>query len=193
MSAPPGTRAVVLLADYIGVDLAGKVNVLGGGFTVTGLQPQLSSPGTLVTAPQYVAAIIDVPATAAGDQLPVTLELSDEDTGTAVVVPYPDGTEQALRVTQMITVQRAQIPGFAVPRDLPCRLQTVLGFPNGLPLAPGHRYVWKLEVDGVRYKSWSAHFFVAAPPPAPVVGGPAGAASIPDVLIAPTEFDDEVD
>lgn len=187
MPAPQGTRAVVLLADYIAVDAAGKVNAIGTGFTVTG-----SNAG--VSPAQYVAALIDLPASSAGDQIPVSLELRDETTDQLVTVPdAATHRPTALRIQQLAVVQRLQLPGVHLPADLPCRVQVVLAFPGGLPLAPGHKYAWKLEVDGTRFKGWSAHFYVAAPPPGPVIGGPAGPSSIPNIQMPPMEQDDEPD
>lgn len=187
MNAPQNTRASVILADYIGLDAAGKVNALGQGFTVTGVTP------TGATPPMYVAALIDMPSASAGDQVALTLELRDESTDTLVTMPDEVGSANAVRIQQLVPVQRTQIPGVHLPNDLPCRVQTVLAFPMGLPLTPGHRFAWKLEVDGTRLKGWSAHFYVVAPPPGPVIGGPAGPSTIPNIQSPPVEQDDEQD
>ncbi len=66
-----------------------------------------------------------------------------------------------------------------------------IGFPNGLPLPSGARYVWKADIEGQRKKGWRGNFYVLAPPSPPVVGGPAGAANIGD--LGPEEIDDDLD
>lgn len=187
MAAPEGTRAILILADYIGVDLGSKLNIIGAGFTLTAIQP-----GTNTTAPQYIAALIDFPSNTVGRQIPITLELRDETTGFAAVMPGPTGSSEALRVQQLAILQHPTIPGVTMPETLPCRHQSVLGFPNGLPLEPGHRYAWKLEIDGTKLKGWQAHFHVLAPPPQPVFGGPNGPSDIPAVDF-PGEIEDEID
>ena len=188
MNAPPDTRAVVLIADYIAIDATSKINALGQGFSITGIQPTGS------TAPMYVAALIDFPPSSAGDQVPVTLELRDETTDTLVSLAIEAGQPpQAMRIQQLAPIQRTQLPGIHLPADLPCRVQMVLAFPMGLPLTPGHRYAWKIEVDGTRLKGWSARFYVAGPPPAPIIGGPAGPAAIANIDLPVVEQDDELD
>lgn len=187
MPAPPGTRALVLIADYIAVDPVGKINAVGAGITFIPMQPSGS------ISPIYVAAVIDMPAKSAGDQAAVTIELRDESSDSLVTVPDPQGQPGALRVQQLLPVQKLQVPGVALPPELACRVQTVLGFPGGIALTPGRRYAWKLEIDGTRLKGWSAHFYVPAPPTPPVVGGPFGAADIPNVLPPSVEEDDEAE
>lgn len=190
MSTPFDDAIVsVFLADYIGVDASGKLNILGQGFQITGLQPS----GT--TAPQFVATTIDFPARYAGSSASISLELIDVTDQSVVKVPSPaGGAPEALRAAQLVQLQRSNVavPGFVVP-EIPCRAQIVMGFPNGLPLIPGKQYEWRVSVDGKRRKGWVARFSVLAPAPPPVVGGPAGAADIPSVIgIEDEQNDDEV-
>lgn len=160
----------MLLADYIGVDAAGKVNAIGAGFVITGLQP------TGTTAPQHVAVLVDVPARYAGQEFPLSLELRDADLDTVVQLPGPAGQLDAMRIQQLVKGERPVVPGAYLPDDLPVRIQLTLGFTNGLPLTPGRKYVWRAEIAGQHRKDWSARFYVPGPPPPPVFGGPAGPA-----------------
>jgi hypothetical protein len=48
----------------------------------------------------------------------------------------PMGQPDALRVTQLATLQRPAMPGVHLPDTVPCRTQMTLGSPGGLPLAP---------------------------------------------------------
>lgn len=166
-------HATVILADYISIDAAGKINALGAGFTVSGVQP------TGLTPPQHAAAIIDVPAKYGGQECAVSLELRNETSGSAVQLPGPSGQPEALRVSQVVKAERANIPGVYLPESMFCRVQVVIGFPNGLPLAPGNLYAWRLAIDGQTRNGWHARFYVPGPPPPPVFGGPAGPADIP--------------
>lgn len=178
MTAHQDTQAQVLIADYIGIDAASKVNALGAGLQIA---PILQ---TGQTSPLHVVAIIDFPAAMYGQTVPVTIELRDMTTDSVVMMPGPAGPSQALRVQQLVQVARptVNVPGLFLPDDLPSRAQIALAFPNGLPLVPGRSYLWKLEVDGTRRKGWAARFFVPAPPQPPILGGPAGPANIPNVI-----------
>ena len=173
MGLAEDSHAQVLIADYIGTDAAGKINALGAGFVITGLQ------ATGLTPPQYVVALIDVASEHAGREFPLLLELRDIEANVPVQVPGPTGGTEALRIQQLVKAERPQVPGIYLPENLFSRVQVSLGFPNGLPLAPGRLYEWRLEVNGTSQPGWRARFYVAGPPPAPVFGGPIGPADIP--------------
>lgn len=159
-------QAVVLLADYIAVDAAGKINALGAGFMMTSVQPEGLS------APQSVAAIINVPAKYSGQQFAISLELRDLTTGQVAQFPGQGGRAEALRIQQLALAQRPMIQGVVVPDTVPCRHQMFVSFVNGLQVTPGHMYEWRLEIEGQHRPGWSAPFYVLAPPPGPVIGGP---------------------
>lgn len=164
---------MVLVADHIGVDAGGKLNALGAALTLTGVQPNGFTP------PQSVAAVIDVPSRHAGAEFAVLLELRNETADTVVQLPGPSGKPEALRIQQLVQAKRPQVQGAYVPESMFCRVQVMLNFANGLPLAPSTLYAWRLEVDGQHRKGWRAQFYVPGPPPAPVVGGPAGPSGSP--------------
>jgi hypothetical protein len=166
-------RVTLLVADYVGVDAGGKLNVLGLGFTISGLQP------TGATAPQAVAALVDLPSRYVGQDFALSIDLRDDTTGEIVQVQRLDGGQDALRVQQNVTVQPIAVPGLQIPREMNARVQVNLGFPGGLPLVAGHFYSWRAEIDGNTKDVWRATFWVVGPPPGPVFGGPAGPAAIP--------------
>jgi hypothetical protein len=172
MSIFSDCRVAVLLADYAVADASGKLNMLGAGFNITGLQ------ATGLTPPQYVVTIVDVPARYIGQDFPVGLELKDDTNGQTVTVPGPTGNLEALRIQQLAKADPPHVPGVYLPPTLWSRVQFVMGFPNGLPLQPGGLYHWRVEIEGQHRPGWSAHFHVAGPPPAPVFGGPSGSEEI---------------
>jgi hypothetical protein len=158
--------AVVLLADYISVDAAHKLNALGLGFSIAGLQP------AGVTPPMSVALLVELPARYAGEQFSASLELRDVTTDQVVEFASPAGVQEALRVQQLVPVEKPQMPGVLLPSEAPCRVQMVISFTNGLALTPGHSYAWIGQIDGQGRHDWRAQFYVAGPPPGPVLGGP---------------------
>jgi hypothetical protein len=167
-------QAIVLVADYIGVDVAGKVNAIGAGFALSTIGPNGHTP------PQSVAVLIDVPSKYAGEEFALSLELRNETTGSTVQLPVESGQLEALRMQQVIRVERPQILGAYIPSSITCRSQATIAFPTGLPLQPGTTYAWRLEIDTQTRPGWFARFHVLGPPPGPVFGGPAGPAELPE-------------
>jgi hypothetical protein len=135
-----GMKVTLMLADAAQV-AEGKVNVLGGGWTVTGPQP----------APFAIAGIIEVPWHQTNRQHTFRLELIDLD-GNAVLVPTPDG-EQPLFFEGHFEVGRP--PG--------ARSGSAIPFPFALnsgpvPLQPGGNYEWRLTVNGTAHEDWRLAF-----------------------------------
>jgi hypothetical protein len=156
-------RVSVLLADYALTDAINKVNVLGAGWAVTGLEPQ-----TGMTAPQCLVVLIDVPPAHYGESFTVGIQLRDSSGG-LVEMPGPAGQLQPLRIAQISRVEEPTVPG--VPRGiLWAHSNFVFSLVNGLPLRPDEMYTWHVEIDGEERSHWAASFFVAAPVPPPVVG-----------------------
>lgn len=168
------SHAIVLIADYAGVDAGNKLNLMGAGYLLSGWMGAQ-------TAPMHVAVMIDVHGRHAGEQFTFTLELRDRDLNELVSLPGPTGTLEAMRISQVATAERPVLPGVSIPNDVPCRVQMQLAFPTGIPLIPGHRYVWRLLIDNAHRKNWAANFYVPEPPSGPVFGGPAGPGAIPGV------------
>src|SRR5215217_8817995 len=80
MGAP--IDALLLLWDVSVADPAGKLHMLGAGWSMT------TSP----TSPQAVAVLLKIPWDRANERLAMRLELVDSD-GKSVVLPTPDGPQ----------------------------------------------------------------------------------------------------
>lgn len=115
----------MLLADAVQA-AEGKINLLGGGWSVTG------SP----TAPMGIAIKVDVPWHRSDMPLNWQLTLIDED-------GRPAPGEAPLALSGEITVPRADMLPAGSSTDLPMVFQ----FPP-LPLRPG-RYEWRFDIDGM--------------------------------------------
>lgn len=179
------SQVTLLLGDFAQAEPSGKLHIIGGGISIIGFDPALNT-----TAPLHVVAIVDVEPRHAGEAFSLSLELRNVDLDQAVSVPAgPLGQPQALRLSQVVTVQRPAMVGVHLPDSLACRTQMTMGFPTGLPLAPGYRYAWRLTIDGNRRKHWRTEFYVPQLAAPPVFGGPAGPADIPGVEL-PDEDDD---
>lgn len=153
----------MLLADYAAVDAAQKINMLGLGWQVTGLQATGYSPG------HTVVVLISVPSGYVGESFALSLSLRDS-TNEIVQLPGPAGALQPFRLQQLAKVERPNVAGVHLPADLPGHIQLVLNLPQGLPLPAGRLYRWVLEIDGNTNPQWETGFFVAGPPPPTVLG-----------------------
>lgn len=168
----------VLVGDYVGVDPAGKLNLIGAGFTLLGAMDPMSG----ATNPFALAVVIEAPKKYVGQDVAVTIELRDEAADTAVQMAGPSGQAEALRISQLVRFEKpASPPGMTVPEGLPTRLQFNVAFANGLPLKPGVLYAWRVSLDNQTRWQWAARFAIPGPPPGPVFGGPAGPADIPNI------------
>jgi hypothetical protein len=134
-------KATMLLADYAQV-AEGKLNVIGGGWSITGPQP----------VPFALALLIDVPWDRTNEQHRIQLELVDAD-GNDVVVPLPDGTEGPISIEAAFEVGRP--PGLKRGTPITVPLAINLG-PQ--PLPPGGRYEWRLSINGESDEDWRLPF-----------------------------------
>jgi hypothetical protein len=156
--------AVVLVADFAASDMLGKVNALGLGWHVTRI-----GPGG-VTPPQSVVALIEVPGSFGSQSMAAELSLLDA-ADELVTVPGPDGTEQAVRVAQVLQIPPLILnPGEIMPPDLTIRLQVAVNIPVGVQLAPNSMYKWRLALDSKTDPGWEARFWVVGLGPGPVFG-----------------------
>jgi hypothetical protein len=133
-------RATLLLADHA-VVAEGKLYVNGGGWSVT-------SPG----APSAIAIKLDVPWDRTERRLALRLRLIGQD-GQPVVVTGPDGVSQHVEISADAQVGRP--PGLAEGGDVDFPLAFQIG---PLPLEPGQRYQWVLEIDGESREEWRLTF-----------------------------------
>lgn len=130
----------MLLADSAqAVD--GKLYILGAGWSVTGPDP----------APFALAIKIEVPWDQTNIAHRFTLQLVDSD-GQPVTVESPNGP-QPLLVDAGFEVGRP--PGLkpGTPIDVPIALNFA-----PVPLAPGNRYEWRLDIDGASDEDWRVAF-----------------------------------
>jgi hypothetical protein len=133
-------KVTMLLADHAQA-AEGKLNILGGGWSITGPDP----------APHAIAMLIQVPWDQTNRAHQFRLELLDAD-GDPVMVPTPDG-EQPLFIEAGFEVGRPPGVKPGTPLDVPFALN--LG-PN--PIPPGGRYEWRLTIDGEHDQDWSLAF-----------------------------------
>lgn len=157
----------ILVADYLAADAAGKINAIGAGFTLSGMQPNGFS------AAQYVGVQVHVPSKYAGQEFALTVTLYNEDSGEIATAPGPTGEESTIRIAQVMKVPVPQAHnGVYLPPQVDATVQSVLGFPAGLPLSLGTKYSWRVDIDGHPNPAWRSWFYVPGPPPGPVIGGP---------------------
>lgn len=143
----------VLIADFVNIDAAGKVNIIGGGIQFLG-----GDPDTGLTAPfsVYVNITVTIPLFEE-TSVPVEIVLVDAD-GQPVTVPSPEGPN-TMRFSQEVDLRHTLRPEVQHPPiGFPGSSNIVLNFPEGLPLTPGSSYEWLVLMDGSRLASTT--FFV---------------------------------
>src|SRR5258708_28243700 len=140
-------RASLILCDFAEPDpLAGKVHMLGAGWSVTGPQPAMQS----------VVALIKIGWNEANRPVDFVLRLTDGD-GAVIHVPGLAGA-QAMEFKGRMEVGRpAGIPeGSEIDASFVVPLQP-------LALTPGQRFTWRLSFDDEEVASES--FYVRPLPP----------------------------
>ncbi len=130
----------MLLADAAQA-AEGKLNVLGGGWSITG-------PGPV---PSAIAMLIEVPWDRANMRYPWQIELVDSD-GDPVLITGPMG-DQPVKVDGELEVGRP--PGVTPGTPLALPLAINLG---PLPLPPGGRYEWRLTIGEESHEHWRLPF-----------------------------------
>lgn len=131
-----------MLADYAAVSDT-KLNIIGGGWTVTG--PDVGPFG--------IAMLFEIPWDVAEEPVHWELQLLDQD-GRAVLAAGPDGLD-AIVIGGHFELSRPPDvkPGVALTFPL------ALNFPPP-PLEPGNRYEWRMTVNGVDHEDWRTPFSV---------------------------------
>jgi len=132
----------------------GKLNILGGGWNITGPDPN----------PSAIAIYAEVSWDLANMQHRWRLELMNSD-GEPVMVPTPMG-EQALVIEGVLEVGRP--PGVTPGTGLGVPLAINLG---PIPLPPGGRYEWRLTIGDQSDENWRLPFSTR---PAPQGQAPSG-------------------
>jgi hypothetical protein len=142
-----GMKVTMVLADYATV-AEGKLTIVGGGWSLTGPDPQ----------PFGIAILIHVPWDQANRKHLLRLELVDAD-GSSVAVPVDEdgGGEQAIVFFDDVEFEVGRPPGIkpGTPLELPVAVNS-----GPLPLEPGERYVWRLSIDGQSDEDWQVGFSV---------------------------------
>lgn len=142
-------KATLLLCDAAQVDPAGKVHILGAGWTVVGGGNGVPLPA------QAVVAMVHVPWHETVRPHFLRLRLEDAD-GNAVLVGPPEARQPMVH-EQTVVVNRP--PG--APEGITLDVPVVVSIGPGMPLAAG-RYAWRLEIDGASDEDWMATFHVRA-------------------------------
>lgn len=149
-SAASGT---VLLADFVNVDSAGKVNIIGGWIQFMGFDP-----ASKLTAPfaVFVNVTVNIPSF---EDTSATVEvlLVDAD-GHPVSITGPEGSN-TMRFSHEVDFLHVVAPHLQTPPvGFPGTSNIVLNFPSGLPLKVGASYEWLVLMDQTRLASTT--FFV---------------------------------
>jgi hypothetical protein len=133
-------KATILLADSAQV-AAGKLYVLGGGWSLTGPAP----------TPAAIALLIQVPWDEGNRVHTFKLELVDGD-NRPVMVPTQVGDRP---VELSAEFEAGRPPGIKPGSPLNVPLAMNLG---PLPLPAGGIYVWRLTIDGHTEPNWEVTF-----------------------------------
>ena len=141
-------RTTLILGDFARV-AEGKLDVIGGGWTYTGPDPVTMGLGI----------IVEVPWDQANTTHELALSLLGAD-GRPVELPGPDGMQTIQLATQFEVGRPAgQAAGTPIPFPLAVNV-------NAVPLPPGERFEWRLEINGQTHEDWSLRFQTRPRPPA---------------------------
>ena len=138
---PNPIRVTMMLADHAQA-ADGKLNVIGGGWTVIGPDP----------TPFAIALIIEVPWSLTDQRHVFRLELIDPDGQT--LIAQTDEGEQAIALEGDFTVDRPP----DVPVGTPFTVPVGINMPSPPPIPPGGRYEWRLEINGKTHADWRLGF-----------------------------------
>lgn len=156
------------LADFAKADSVSKINMIGGGLTAIG-----TNPDSGMTAGFTLVVQIGVPPELYGAECAMEIVLEEAGGQLAEIAgPGPAIPPQLFREGQTVKFNEPQFGQLktAPTRYLPARSQWVLGFPTGLPLAVGKGYVWRVKIDTEGNDGWVERFVVLGPPAGPVLG-----------------------
>ncbi|GAA4102404.1 DUF6941 family protein [Nonomuraea soli] len=127
-------EAFLVLADAVSADpAAGKINMLGAGWSIIGPQSQASG----------ISCFIRMPWDEAQDQVQFTLRL--EHSSGSPFLPFRDRDDQLKIGGSFAVPDLAEID--EVGKSVPFNVAFALPIPP-LPLQTGHIYRWVMEVNG---------------------------------------------
>lgn len=133
-------KVTMLLADSAQA-IDGKLYILGGGWSITGPTP----------TPFALAIKIEVPWDQTNVQHRFRLNLVDSD-GHEVTAESPAGS-QPIMVEAGFEVGRPPGIKAGTPIDVPIAFNFA-----PIPLEPGSRFEWRLEIDGQASDDWRVAF-----------------------------------
>ena len=136
-------KVTMFLAD-VSQAVAGKLYVLGGGWSMMGSGP----------TPSALAVKIDIPWDQANRPHHLLIELLDSD-GRAV--------ETGGKPVEVRGQFEAGRPA-GIPPGTPLDAVLAINIPP-LQLTPGRRYVWRLSINGASQEDWQTGFTVRPTPP----------------------------
>ena len=139
-------NVTLVLADYARA-ADGKLDVLGGGWTVTGPHPATFGIGILIEARPGEF----------GQQHDLVLELVDED---GQLVPQPESEEAMMRIEGQIELLPPPGHSPAEPVVIPLAFNA-----TNVPLQPGRRFEFRLWMDGETKEAWRLPFSTRPPEP----------------------------
>jgi len=143
-------KVTMMLADNAQA-VAGKLYILGGGWSMIGPDP----------TPFAIALKIEVPWDEANRQHQFRLDLLTAD-DQPVMVPTPEG-ERPVQLQGNVEVGRPAGLLAGTPLD---SVSAINFLP--MPIPPGGRYVWRLTIDGRTEENWQVAFTTRAAQPAAV-------------------------
>jgi hypothetical protein len=148
------------MADFVNDDGRGRLNIIGGGINLLGLQPTGLSSGF------FILGKVDIPAKICPVEATIELALLGQDNQ---VIQLP-GMDRKIRLAQIVTFDRPSVGSGIVPPGLRAGHQMIVNFSTGLPLESGPSFKWSLRVDGDDDRAKVLDFVVVRPPMPPVVG-----------------------
>ena len=140
-------KVTMMLADAAQA-AEGKLNILGGGWSVTGPTP----------SPSAIALYIQVPWDRTNVEHSFRLDLVDSD-GNAVELETDAGAEEPVTFEGSFEVGRPAgvKPGTSI--DVPLAINF-----GPLPLPPGGRYEWRLSINQESHEDWRLPFSTRSAP-----------------------------
>ncbi len=153
----------IILADYAAADDKGKLNIVGGGISIIGINPQTQGTGAF-----SVVAIVSFAQTVIGQSPAIELQLEDAH---GEIFVMPGNPPQKLRAGVSSELKTSEIAGLTVPGNaVRPKSQIVMQFMSGLPLKPGHTYRWRVKVDHVTRDEWTESLYVPTVAVGPTLG-----------------------
>lgn len=139
-------KVTLMLCDFAQTS-EGKLNIIGGGWSVRG-----------ALSPMSIALKIEVPWHESNRPHQWRLKLLDAD-GNAVMLGDPAGGGEPFEIEGQFEVGRP--PG--LPEGTPLDLPIGVNF-QPFPLPPGRRFLWELSIDGATRDDWHVAFLTRPNP-----------------------------